>query len=359
MIRPGKTNDHTVPQMYLRRFAVGTGTGHRLSVSLVSDLRHSFMQVTENVGASKGFYWGTTPDGIPFHDMEDFLSLIEGDAAEGFREVLDSESGPHSSALPLQWPPSQKTRAALSWWLAVQVLRTTRQRERITAADTAEGRVPPTGISRANSHLQYIVKWAEPIARGIYNRPWGIGFSVACLLTSDVPVLVLNGQDHDNQSLAIDFWDLYLPVGPHRALYLPGRAHRNRNQIHRDHWFQLHAGHGMGLNESMVEVATKHVFFHPDHDPREFVTQRTKHPRPGEAFPAAPPRLILNYEPFEYGLGIERRWLTEHPPRATEPSAPNHPFDVTIVEELAAQLDSETAEFDHMAGHSFDVGDKR
>lgn len=51
--------------MYLRRFAVGTGTGHRLSVSLVSDLRRSFMQVTENVGASKGFYWGTTPDGIP------------------------------------------------------------------------------------------------------------------------------------------------------------------------------------------------------------------------------------------------------------------------------------------------------
>lgn len=350
MIRPGKTNDHTVPQMYLRRFAVPSAKGHLLSVALVSDLDRSFNQVTENVGADKGFYWGTTPDGVPFHDMEDFLTSIEGDAAEGFREILDSEAGPHSSALPRQWPPSLKTRAELSWWLAVQVLRTTRQRERITAAGAIEGKVPPIGIGRANPHLEYIVKWAAPIARAIFNRPWGVGFSDTCLLTSDVPVLVLNGQDHDNQFLAIDFWDLYLPVGPHRALYLPGRAHRDRNQIHDDHWFKLHAGHGIGLNESMVEVATKHIFFHPDHDPREFVTQRAKHPRPGEVISGAPPRLIVDYERIAHGFGIERRWLTEHPPRRTEPSTTNRLFDVSIVEDLVAQLDSETAEFDRQAG---------
>ena len=105
----------------------------------------------------------------------------------------------------------------------------------------------------------------EGLAAAI-SRPWGVGFSDYCLLTGDVPVLVLNGQDDADQASAVRFWDVYLPMDPHRCLYLPGLGSAAESAIRRDHRFKLHGGLALGLNSMMIDTAKRYAF-DPEHDP--------------------------------------------------------------------------------------------
>jgi hypothetical protein len=89
MTRVGNTRDHYVPQMYLKRFARPTSNGHQLTVT-TRDLDRRFKASVRDVAVEAGFYWGTDPHGVPHHDMEEFLSVIEGAGARAFRSMLDS-----------------------------------------------------------------------------------------------------------------------------------------------------------------------------------------------------------------------------------------------------------------------------
>lgn len=222
MAAAGKTRDHHVPQMYLKRFARASSNGHQIMVSS-RDLAKTFKASVRDVAVESGFYWGTDADGVPHHHMEEFLSALEGNATTAFRWVLDRGKGPDDDALP-RWPPRVDVRLSLSWWIAAQILRTVRQRNRLMMDAGRAGIELPDEVAKANRHLRYIAELIEPLAATLFSRPWGVGFSDYCLLSGDVPVLVLNGQDHANQQAAVAYWDVYLPLDPHRCLYLPGTA---------------------------------------------------------------------------------------------------------------------------------------
>lgn len=345
MVPTGNTRDHYVPQMYLRRFGRPRSNGHQLTVS-TRDLAKRFKANVRDVGVESGFYWGTDPDGVPHHHMEEFLTGLEGNAATAFRSVLDSGKHFDDDAFPA-WPPRADVRSAIAWWIAAQILRTVRQRNRLVLDADRSGIELPNKIATANHHLRYIAEMIEPIAATVFSRPWGIGFSDYCLLSGDVPVLVLNGQDHDDQQAAVDYWDVYLPLDPHRCLYLPGAASEGTDRrLRRDHRFKLHAGLAMGLNSAMLDASVRHVFFHEEHDP-------TPQAQPALDLEASLPRFIVNYEVLAPEMGVQRRWLDTHPSAADGEATglPSLTDDeaITLATMMAAELDRRGQQFRGMA----------
>ena len=76
------TNDHIVPQAYLRRFAEQRRTGgYFIQATALADPIRTFTTNVRNIAPENGFYWGTNPDGTPEHEMEDSLQRIESGAA--------------------------------------------------------------------------------------------------------------------------------------------------------------------------------------------------------------------------------------------------------------------------------------
>lgn len=275
------------------------------------DLAKTFKASVRDVAVESGFYWGTDADGVPHHHMEEFLSALEGNATTAFRWVLDRGKGPDDDALP-GWPPRVDVRLSLSWWIAAQILRTVRQRTRLVMDAGRAGIELPDEVAKANRHLRYIAELIEPLAATLFSRPWGVGFSDYCLLSGDVPALVLNGQDHADQQAAVAYWDVYLPLDPHRCLYLPGTASAVADRyLQRDHRLKLHPGHAMGLNSAILDASVRHVFFHPEHDP-------TSQTEPALDLESNLPRFLMTYDVLAPGMGVQRRWLETHPPKTDD-----------------------------------------
>lgn len=324
--------------MYLKRFARHRAGGPQVA-AMTPDLKARLLTSVNNLGVERGFYWGTDVDGVPHHHLEEFLTAVEGSAATAFKRVLDTGETHLDDALP-PWPPSAEVRYAISWWMAAQILRTLRQRKRLDFAyeqnpDLTESRRRlelPDQFDSANRHIRYIAEMIKPLATAIFFRPWGVGFSDYCLLTGDVPVIVLNGQDHAEQYAAVNYWDVYMPVDSHRCLYLPGVNSAGDRHIRTDHRFKLHPGHAIALNSVMIETAVRHIFFHPDHDP-------TSRARPTASPNEQLSQFLLHYEVMPRGYGIERRWLDIHPQPASNPDAPKSEEEVvSIATQMAAEL---------------------
>lgn len=355
MAEPGTTNDHVVPIMYLKRWGTPKAGGHQVMATPADDLDRAFSTNVRNVGSEKGFYWGETPDGVPHHDMETFLTLIESEATPAFRAILDAGTRPTDDALPRRWPPRAEVRLAVSWWLAAQILRTARQRQRLWS-DAGESLDAPRSFRRANVHLEYIVRNVAPLAQIIYSRSWGVGLTSGCLLTSDVPVRVLNAQDDNDQLLAVSFWDIYVPLDPHRFLLLPGEGLRHHRDLRRDHRINLPGGLSLALNDVVAETAHRHVFWHRDHNPRrwmnlsEVASIRRDRPRSGGS------SVVLSYDTLAPGDGVERRWLDSHVWATTEEdseeeAAPRDPADVTRhAQQLIARLDASRERYERFKG---------
>ncbi|WP_142392615.1 DUF4238 domain-containing protein [Mycobacterium sp. 3519A] len=339
--QPGTTRDHHVPQMYLKRFAVPRGTSSRIIVADVWDATKKFTTDVKNVGVETGFYWGTDQEGIPHHDMEKFLTAIEALAARAFRFVLDTGRLPGEDALP-PWPLRRDHRRSLSWWIAAQILRTTRQRTRLELGSSSYIE-PPRHLGRANRHIKFIAQWVEPLASAIFHRPWGVGFSDFCLLTGDVPVLVLNGQDAHDQALAAEYWDIYVPLDPHRCLFLPGIPIRQLFAPSVDHRLKLHPGIGLALNNAVADTAVKHIFWHPQHDPTAHLHLRSRRSLEKELEADWLPRYVVSYEVLPAGSGVERRWLDQHPPVRTNDGSQcgdgSKPEITEIVQRMSGHLD--------------------
>ncbi|MFI7690606.1 DUF4238 domain-containing protein [Nonomuraea sp. NPDC049655] len=320
------TNDHTVPQMYLKRFAeTRRGRGNFLAAIPLSDLSKAFVTNIKNIAAVNGFYWGETPEGVAHHDMEKLLWKIENESTKTFSMMLDD----CSFALPRRWPLGEKDRASLAWWIAAQILRTKRQRKRLAHIEPA-GEVPTpksiTSFAANNTHLRFMAEQLAALASIIYYRPWGLGFSDACLLTSDVPVVILNGQDAENQLLAAAYWDIILPLDSHRLLILPHQATQADQRKRFDHLLKLDGAVGLFVTQVIYDAADTHVFHHPDHNPLEFITP--KGPRlptpwadgcaPDEKYAGLNPQgpeYVLDYEVLRPGSTVDRRWVSEHLPR--------------------------------------------
>ena len=333
------TRDHHVPRMYLRRFAQHRPGGAQL-IAMSPDLKTRFPASINDVAVERGFYWGSDIDGVPHHDMEKFFTALEDEAATAFRRVLDTGKLPSEDALP-PWPPRTATRHSISWWIAAQILRTLRQRTRLELAHHGQASDPkpkkrldlPRQFDSANRHIKYIAEMIERLAAAIFYRPWGVGFSDYCLLTGDVPVIVLNGQDHSDQHLAVQFWDIYMPLDSHRCLYLPGLGSAGDREIRTDHRFKLHPGLAIGLNSMVIDTAVRHVFFHPEHDP-------SAKAEPAVQTGGELPQFLMTYEVIADGYGVERRWLDTHPQPPTSAQPPTSEADIkTIFADLAGELD--------------------
>lgn len=337
----GNTRDHYVPQMYLRRFGRATSTGHQTGVS-TRDLTKTFKANVRDVAVESGFYWGADPDGVPHHHMEGFLSALEGNVTAALRWVLDRGKRLDDDAFP-SWPPRVDVRLSLSWWIAAQILRTVRQRTRLVMDADQAGIDLPDEVAVANHHLRYIAEMIEPLAATIFSRPWGIGFSDYCLLTGDVPTLVLNGQDHGDQHAAVAYWDVYLPLDPHRCLYLPGAASGGADKrLRRDHRLKLHPGHAIGLNSAMLDASVRHVFFHPEHDP-------TSRAEPALDLESNLPRFLMTYDVLAPDMGVQRRWLETHPPaknEMTESASLTDDETIALATKMLAELEGRGRQFE-------------
>jgi len=309
------TNDHTVPQAYLKRFAeLRAGKGYYVTAAPANDLTREFTPNVRNVAAVRGFYWASRPDGVDHHEVEVLLQKIEDAALPAFRLMLDDRD----YALPTRWPLPEGHRVAMPWWMAAQVLRTTRQRARLEALRNADQLAAPGSVGRygANhAHLHYMLRQMGAIAQRIYEKPWCAGLSDVCLLTSDVPVVILNGQDDPDQEFAMWFDDVFLPLDPHRFLLLPGQMLQKDDWRKRvDHRLKLDGGLGLFLNDAQWAAASRQVFFHPDHSP---LALDTKQPARGQRLPPPgaadqPPRYVIEYGVLPGDLSVSRRWLIEH-----------------------------------------------
>jgi hypothetical protein len=311
--RPGSSNDHIVPKMYLKRFAVPRAGGHELVAASADTPEAHFTSSINRVGAVKGFYWGTDPQGVPHHHMEAVLTQIEGDAATAFRAVLDSgRRRLTDDVFPARWSPRPEVRNSLAWWIAAQLLRTAPQRERLWALE-GEGAAPPKTLEKANPHLTFIIERIAPLAALVRMRPWGIGFTNLCLFTSDVPVQILNSKPEDDPLAAATFWDIYVPLDPHRFLYLPGRMHAANRDLMRDHRIALDGGLAIALNHTMVECSHRHLFWHPHHDPRSNSQLDSVLRMRSSRFATGGSQALIDYAALDDGSGVERRWLDAHP----------------------------------------------
>lgn len=286
--------------------------------------------------------------------METFLTTIESEAAPAFRNMLDKGKLPGDNALPERWPPRPETRLSLAWWLAAQLIRTAPQRERLWRLHGDDPLEPPRSLRRADLHHAYIVKAVAPLAALIYARPWGVGFTNLCLLTSDAPVQVLNAASDDDPLATATFWDIYLPLDSHRFLYLPGEMHASQRRLMGDHLINLPGGLAIPLNNEVLATAHRHVMWHARHDPRTRIdlshALATRHTRRTDGLGGS----IMRYVPLDDEFGIERRWLDNHTwdtdaVSGTSESGVRPMSDMEVVslaQEMADELQTARAKFE-------------
>jgi hypothetical protein len=179
-------------------------------------------------------------------------------------------------------------------------------------------RCRPHKFAKNNPHLGFIGTHLAPLAAIVHGKPWGIGFSDACLPTGDVPVIIMNGQDDTRQLLAAAYWDVLLPLDPHRFLLIPTIASQADPRTWNDHRIQLPGGLGIFITNLIISAADTHVFHHPDHRPHAWNADSTE----GRRLPLPwaddgdyeTPTTSLQYGALGPGKTVERRWLIEHPP---------------------------------------------
>jgi Protein of unknown function (DUF4238) len=312
------SNDHTVPQMYLRRFGWPQRRRSRerfISARRIDQLDQPFLANIRNVAAVTDFYG---------ERVEKLLCNIEGSAASAFDTMLEDPEGALPG--PGRWPLPDDEREALAWWIAAQIVRTVRQRRRLlylSGEGTEHFEVPQSikSLAARDEHVRFMANQLPRLSWVIFSRPWGLGFSDLCLWTSDVPVVILNGQDTENQLLASSYWDVIMPLDPHRFLLLPGWHAREEDPQKRvDHLLKMDGGFGQIISHMIYDAADSHVFCHEDHDPLphlRFDSPRLPTPWTGNTREGS--SWLLEYATTNPGWTVERRWLTEHPP-PPEPS---------------------------------------
>ncbi|MFF2818989.1 DUF4238 domain-containing protein [Kitasatospora cineracea] len=90
-----------MPQMYLRRFAEHRGRRrYELTVRRTAAIDEPFPAMVGNTLVERGYYWGTTLEGVPHHVVEDFFSHLESKAKPVFDAMLDAPEGALGSVQP-------------------------------------------------------------------------------------------------------------------------------------------------------------------------------------------------------------------------------------------------------------------
>lgn len=101
---------HLVPQFYLQRFANDDG---RVALCRLGDPPAIRVTSVRKAMFQNEFYTVQEPDGTHSDHVESFLANLEGEAATGFRALLDEG----------EWPLSVENRWRIAMWVALQSLR--------------------------------------------------------------------------------------------------------------------------------------------------------------------------------------------------------------------------------------------
>jgi hypothetical protein len=266
-----------------------------------------------NVAVQSDFYTFKDDDGVAHREIESFFGQIESLATPVLARILDDPR----YALLEDWPLDPESRIRLAWFIAAQIVRTTRQRKRI-AVDTDPGLSFPGQMrdsDLATDHARYIVRMVGVIAYVLHLRPWGLGHSGACLVTSDCPVVLLDYHDAENQIMAVTLSDIVFPLDPHRLIFMPG-PHLVEEDPRKasDHLIKFD-GIGAAFTQAVYDAADKYFFAHPNHAPVLDLRKHGRLPAPGE--PDRGHGYAISYGPMRPGFTIEKRWASEHPPQAT------------------------------------------
>lgn len=316
-------NDHHVPRVHLRRFA-RPSPGKRepewfIDAADVNNPTKVFGANVKNVGAESDFYTFEGLDGKETRALESFFGQLEGAVVPAWRVLLDNPK----YALTDAWPLPPRMRGTLAWYMAAQIVRTTRQRKRLEAWGASKSFMVPgatTAPNLATTHARYIAETLEEVARALYIRPWGLGFTNACLPTSDCPVVILNAHDDENQVGAALTWDIVFPLDPHRFIFMPDIQMVEDDPEKRvDHRLNL-SGVGVAFVDAIYSAADRYIYMHPDHRPWLDPDRAPRLPAPG--VPGFAPQSALQYPVLEDHLTISARWAKHHIPRGEDGRRP-------------------------------------
>lgn len=308
--------DHTVPQMYLKRFAARRKTNaYFTQARAVGRLDDSFLTSISRVAALDGFYSVTHENGEVSTQLEHLFESIETAADPAFRALLDVGD----FAFPTRWPGfPDEYRQAISWFVSAQILRTTRQRKRLAWTEHAD-RLPLPNLLKdsdlGNDHARFIIERIAELAQIIHSRPWGLGMVGACTFTSDTPVVILNDHDAQDQLRAATFWEIILPLDPHRILFLPSIPMVEQDaRKSADHRFVIEDWPSVAIGQAIYDAADSYVFFHPDHVPVRLPEDWGRLPEPGSAKFGLKNEWYMDYEVLPVNATILRKYVSEHPP---------------------------------------------
>jgi hypothetical protein len=301
--------------MYLRRFAVKRKNQHYLLAADVADVEKRWEANVSNVGAIGDFYTFLTADGTASRDLEVFFGRLESAAVPALRAILDDPE----YALPAGWPLPPLQRLSLAWFMAAQMVRSTRQRKRLEGWAQREHAEVPGSMNLDDLrtlHAKFIVTAVGGLAAILASRPWGLGHSSACLPASDCPMLILNGQDDDDQLSAAAYWDIAFPLDPHRLIFMPGLSMVEEDPKKAvDHRIKFD-GVARAISDAIYSSADRFIFMHPDHQPEFIAAPRGRLAPPGSGVTEA--QYVISYPTLDPKWSIAKRWATEHPPARRE-----------------------------------------
>ncbi|XVU25324.1 DUF4238 domain-containing protein [Actinoplanes sp. CA-054009] len=191
---------HTVPRLYLERFAKDGQLWVRDRVA--GDGR---MSPTSKTGVIKDFYTFINLDGEKDGRLERILGVIE----DGAKEVIDRLLSPFHSPRPLTGQESMH----LAFFLAFQLQRTPQHRRMVELlgdflAKTQHSHVPGIDqvrvVPEPNLHLEQMTKMVPRLSELFFDRPaLLVTLDQPLLITCDEPVvLVTDGSSHIKHTAA-------------------------------------------------------------------------------------------------------------------------------------------------------------
>ena len=289
-----KRRHHTVPRFYLSRFANDSG---QLRQILLAKPEKSHLISVYDATVIKDFYLVQDEDGTFDDRVEDLLSKIEYEGANGFKDLFDQG----------EWPISLETRGRVAQWIALQFLRGPAQRQMLNEISdvifkldvAVQGR---DGMRRAlehnseakatdeevesalldfsdtesfyiethsNDHIKIMLNNLEKITQIIYVRAWTIiEFERKTLLFSDHPVALIPAIDHP-QFMGVGILNaqgILVPVGRQMALLMDWPPKEVPDGVigSVDHRIAGTTDIANWINAAITNTARKALFTHPD-----------------------------------------------------------------------------------------------
>lgn len=285
---------HVVSKFYLRYFA---NDNERVATVMLPGDR-TFPQSIGDASVQTGYYTVIDQAGQQSDAAEQALSLVEADAATAWREVAAGV-----------WPLRDEHRESMAAWIALQLLRgtsvrnrmselashavllevvlggRTRLREALSAAgepidDDMVNREwvglfknPFRAEVRANHHMQHLADMLPRVTQSLLDRSWLLTvFERKSLATSDHPVYVVPNEELARMGRGTGIENatvIHVPLTRRHslAMYRPSAVPPQLAALGRDIRWPGITATALYSNSCTVNSARRFLFHHPDDAP--------------------------------------------------------------------------------------------